>query len=552
MRQILTAMTSNRITGVLTGIFITALIQSSSATTVMVVSFVNAGLLDLVGSIGVILGANVGTTVTSWLVAGLGLGEFSMSDLALPIIGCTLPLLFSKKRSRKNWGEMFIGFGLLFLALRFLQESMPTNLHDYPGVGDFIQKISNLGFRSWMIFLLIGAVLTTLFQSSSATVALTLVICSKGWIGYEDAAAMIMGENIGTTITANLAAAVANVQAKRAALAHFIINVFGVIWLFVIFTPFLHFIGDLSVALHLSRYNPIYSNPHLLNEAFSPEARAGVLASINAAMPLVLSLFNTLAKGINVTILIWFTKLLAKIVSRLIPPKAGEDSFKLKHIKIGMLSTPDASLFQAKQEISLYGQNTLEMYHKMVQAFHLPAGEYEKEFEKLQQLEDESDRVEVEIADYLTKVSESKLSTENSQRVRAMFKIVSEIESVADSVLNVAKAIYRRNEQNISFPEELSNKLQHMFSLVDESIVIMCSNLNMEYTQVNAKKAYEIEQAINDYRTILKQEHLLAVEEKRYDYSLGIIYSDMFSECEKIGDYTINVTQAIKEIGHEE
>ncbi len=552
MRQILTAMTSNRITGVLTGIFITALIQSSSATTVMVVSFVNAGLLDLVGSIGVILGANVGTTVTSWLVAGLGLGEFSMSDLALPIIGCTLPLLFSKKRSRKNWGEMFIGFGLLFLALRFLQESMPTNLHDYPGVGDFIQKISNLGFRSWMIFLLIGAVLTTLFQSSSATVALTLVICSKGWIGYEDAAAMIMGENIGTTITANLAAAVANVQAKRAALAHFIINVFGVIWLFVIFTPFLHFIGDLSVALHLSRYNPIYSNPHLLNEAFSPEARAGVLASINAAMPLVLSLFNTLAKGINVTILIWFTKLLAKIVSRLIPPKAGEDSFKLKHIKIGMLSTPDASLFQAKQEISLYGQNTLEMYHKMVQAFHLPAGEYEKEFEKLQQLEDESDRVEVEIADYLTKVSESKLSTENSQRVRAMFKIVSEIESVADSVLNVAKAIYRRNEQNISFPEELSNKLQHMFSLVDESIVIMCSNLNMEYTQVNAKKAYEIEKAINDYRTILKQEHLLAVEEKRYDYSLGIIYSDMFSECEKIGDYTINVTQAIKEIGHEE
>lgn len=552
MRQILTAMTSNRITGVLTGIFITALIQSSSATTVMVVSFVNAGLLDLVGSIGVILGANVGTTVTSWLVAGLGLGEFSMSDLALPIIGCTLPLLFSKKRSRKNWGEMFIGFGLLFLALRFLQESMPTNLHDYPGVGDFIQKISNLGFRSWMIFLLIGAVLTTLFQSSSATVALTLVICSKGWIGYEDAAAMIMGENIGTTITANLAAAVANVQAKRAALAHFIINVFGVIWLFAIFTPFLHFIGDLSVALHLSRYNPIYSNPHLLNEAFSPEAQAGVLASINAAMPLVLSLFNTLAKGINVTILIWFTKLLAKIVSRLIPPKAGEDSFKLKHIKIGMLSTPDASLFQAKQEISLYGQNTLEMYHKMVQAFHLPAGEYEKEFEKLQQLEDESDRVEVEIADYLTKVSESKLSTENSQRVRAMFKIVSEIESVADSVLNVAKAIYRRNEQNISFPEELSNKLQHMFSLVDESIVIMCSNLNMEYTQVNAKKAYEIEQAINDYRTILKQEHLLAVEEKRYDYSLGIIYSDMFSECEKIGDYTINVTQAIKEIGHEE
>lgn len=552
MRQILTAMTSNRVTGVLTGIFITALIQSSSATTVMVVSFVNAGLLDLVGSIGVILGANVGTTVTSWLVAVLGLGKFSMSDLALPIIGCTLPLLFSKKRSRKNWGEMFVGFGLLFLALRFLQESMPTNLHDYPGVGDFIQKISHLGFRSWMIFLLIGAVLTTLFQSSSATVALTLVICSKGWIGYEDAAAMIMGENIGTTITANLAAAVANVQAKRAALAHFIINVFGVVWLFIIFTPFLHFIGDLCVTLHISRYNPIYSDPRLLNEAFSPEVRAGVIASINAAMPLVLSLFNTLAKGINVAILIWFTKLLAKLVSRLIPPKVGEDTFKLKHIKIGLLSTPDASLFQAKQEISLYGQNTLEMYRKMVQAFDMPRGDYEKVFDQLQQMEDESDQVEVEIADYLTKVSESKLSTENSQRVRAMFKIVSEVESVADSALNVAKAIYRRNEQSITFPEELANKLKHMFALVDESIVIMNINLSNEYTLVNAKKAYELEQAINDYRTILKQEHLLAIEEKRYDYSMGILYTDMFSECEKIGDYTINVTQAIKEIGHEE
>lgn len=552
MRQILTAMTSNRITGVLTGIFITALIQSSSATTVMVVSFVNAGLLDLVGSIGVILGANVGTTVTSWLVAGLGLGKFSMSDLALPIIGCTLPLLFSKKRSRKNWGEMFIGFGLLFLALRFLQETMPTDIHDFPGVGEFIQKISFLGFRSWIIFLLIGAVLTTIFQSSSATVALTLVICSKGWIGYEDAAAMIMGENIGTTITANIAAAVANVQAKRAALAHFIINVFGVVWLFAIFPPFLHFIGDLSVSLHISRYNPVYSDPRLLEQAFSPEARIGVLVSINAAMPLVLSLFNTLAKGINVAILIWFTKFLAKFVSRIIPPKTGEDAFKLKHIKIGLLSTPDASLFQAKQEISLYGQNTLEMYHKMIQGFDMPRSEYEKTFDQLQQMEDESDQVEVEIADYLTKVSESKLSTENSQRVRAMFKIVSEVESVADSILNIAKAINRRNEQNITFPEELSNKLKHMFALVDESIVVMCSNLNIEYTQVNAKKAYELEKAINDYRTILKQEHLMAVEEKRYDYTMGIIYSDMFSESEKIGDYTINVTQAIKEIGHDE
>ncbi|MCI5706200.1 MAG: Na/Pi cotransporter family protein, partial [Odoribacter sp.] len=550
MRQILTAMTANRFTGVLTGVFITALIQSSSATTVMVVSFVNAGLLDLVGSIGVILGANVGTTITSWLVAVLGLGKFSMSDLALPIIGCTLPLLFSQKRSRKNWGEMFVGFGLLFLALRFLQEAMPTNLQDYPGVGDFIQKISNLGFRSWMIFLLIGAVLTTIFQSSSATVALTLVICAKGWIGYEDAAAMIMGENIGTTITANLAAAVANVQAKRAALAHFTINVFGVIWLFFIFDPFLHFIGDLSVTLHLSHYNPIYSDPELLNSTFNPEERASVLTSIHAAMPLVLSLFNTLAKGINVLILIWFTKILAKIVSRILPLKPGDDSFTLKHIKIGLLSTPDASLFQAKQEITLYAQNTFSMFKRMLQAFEMSKSDYEKEFDKLQLMEDESDQVEVDIADYLTKVSESRLTTENSQRVRAMFKIVSEIESVADSILNVAKAIMRRNNQGVVFPETLHTKLFHMFSLVENSIEMMCHNLTLEYKDVNPKKAYEIEQAINNYRTLLQQEHLIAIEEKNYDYSIGILYTDIFAECEKIGDYTINVTEAMKEIGH--
>lgn len=550
MRQILTAMTANRFTGVLTGVFITALIQSSSATTVMVVSFVNAGLLDLVGSIGVILGANVGTTITSWLVAVLGLGKFSMSDLALPIIGCTLPLLFSQKRSRKNWGEMFVGFGLLFLALRFLQEAMPTNLQDYPGVGDFIQNISNLGFRSWMVFLLIGAVLTTIFQSSSATVALTLVICAKGWIGYEDAAAMIMGENIGTTITANLAAAVANVQAKRAALAHFTINVFGVIWLFFIFNPFLHFIGDLSVTLHLSHYNPIYSDPELLNSTFNPEERASVLTSIHAAMPLVLSLFNTLAKGINVLILIWFTKILAKIVSRILPLKPGDDSFTLKHIKIGLLSTPDASLFQAKQEITLYAQNTFSMFKRMLQAFEMSKSDYEKEFDKLQLMEDESDQVEVDIADYLTKVSESRLTTENSQRVRAMFKIVSEIESVADSILNVAKAIMRRNNQGVVFPETLHTKLFHMFSLVENSIEMMCHNLTLEYKDVNPKKAYEIEQAINNYRTLLQQEHLIAIEEKNYDYSIGILYTDIFAECEKIGDYTINVTEAMKEIGH--
>ena len=550
LRGILTAMTTNRVTGVLTGVLITALIQSSSATTVMVVSFVNAGLLSLTQSVSVIMGANVGTTVTAWIISIFGF-KVNISLFAIPLIGLAIPFIFSGNSRRRSWGEFIIGFAFLFMGLEFLKNSVP-DIQNNPEILSFLTEYTNMGYLSVLLFLLIGTIVTIVVQSSSATMAITLIMCSKGWISFDIAAAMVLGENIGTTITANLAAAVANVQAKRAALAHFIINVFGVIWLFLIFTPFLNFIGDLCVTLHLSTYNPKFSDPKLLNEAFSPEARAGVTASINAAMPLVLSLFNTLAKGINVAILIWFTEYLARIVSRIIPPKKGEETFTLKHIKIGLLSTPDASLFQAKQEISLYGQSTLEMFHKTIQAFDMPSGEYEKEFDYLQKMEDESDQVEVEIADYLTKVSESRLTSENSQRVRAMFKIVSEVESVADSILNVAKAIYRRNEQKITFPEELSNKLKHMFALVDESIVVMCANLATEYTQVNAKKAYELEQAINDYRTILKQEHLMAIEEKRYEYSMGILYNDLFSECEKIGDYTINVTQAMKEIGHEE
>ena len=486
LRGILTAMTTNRVTGVLTGVLITALIQSSSATTVMVVSFVNAGLLSLTQSVSVIMGANVGTTVTAWIISIFGF-KVNISLFAIPLIGLAIPFIFSGNSRRRSWGEFIIGFAFLFMGLEFLKNSVP-DIQNNPEILSFLTEYTNMGYLSVLLFLLIGTIVTIVVQSSSATMAITLIMCSKGWISFDIAAAMVLGENIGTTITANLAAAVANVQAKRAALAHFIINVFGVIWLFLIFTPFLNFIGDLCVTLHLSTYNPKFSDPKLLNEAFSPEARAGVTASINAAMPLVLSLFNTLAKGINVAILIWFTEYLARIVSRIIPPKKGEETFTLKHIKIGLLSTPDASLFQAKQEISLYGQSTLEMFHKTIQAFDMPSGEYEKEFDYLQKMEDESDQVEVEIADYLTKVSESRLTSENSQRVRAMFKIVSEVESVADSILNVAKAIYRRNEQKITFPEELSNKLKHMFALVDESIVVMCANLATEYTQVTPRK----------------------------------------------------------------
>lgn len=528
MRHILSAMTSNRVKGVITGLLITTIIQSSSATTVMVVSFVNAGLLNLVESIGVIMGANVGTTVTAWMISILGF-KISMAEISLPMIGLCLPLLFSNKRSRKSWGELIIGFGLLFIGLEFLKNSMP-NLKENPEIFTFLQEYADMGYASYILFMLIGTVLTILIQSSSATMALTLVMCANGWISFEIAASMVLGENIGTTVTANLAAMVANTAAKRAAFAHFIFNVFGVVWVLSIFPLFLGWIEKLSVTIGIG--NPVTNIE---------------------AVPMALSLFHTAFNIANVLILIWFTKLIARLVTKIIPVKeSGEDAFTLKHIKIGLLSTPDASLFQAKQEITLYGKNTRDMFQKVTECLELSSKDFEKPFNNLVKMEDESDVVEVEIANYLTKVSESKLSTENSQRIRAMFKIVTEIESIADSSLNVAKAINRRNEQNVVFPEELTNKLKHMFALVEDTLNVMCINLNMEYRDVNAKKAYELEQAINDYRTILKQEHLLAIEEKRYDYSTGILYNDMFSECEKIGDYAINVTQSIKEIGHSE
>lgn len=528
MRQILSAMTSNRVKGVLTGILITAIIQSSSATTVMVVSFVNAGLLNLIESIGVIMGANVGTTVTAWLISVLGF-KVSMAEISLPLIGLSLPLLFSKKRSRKSWGELIIGFGLLFIGLEFLKDSMP-NLQDNPEIFAFLQKYADMGYASYILFVFIGTILTILIQSSSATMALTLVMCANGWISFDIAAAMVLGENIGTTVTANLAAMVANTTAKRAAFAHFVFNVFGVIWVLSIFPFFLRWIEELSVFLGIG--NP---TTHI------------------EAAPMALSLFHTVFNIANLLILIWFTKWIACLVSKIIPMKEkGEDAFTLKHIKIGLLSTPDASLFQAKEEIVLYGKNTRDMFLRVTECLDLPSKDFDQPFEKLARMEDESDNVEIEIANYLTKVSESKLSTENSKRIRSMFKIVSEIESIADSSLNVAKAIYRRNEQHVTFPEELTRKLKQMFSLVEETLDVMCNNLAMEYKTVNAKKAYEMEKAINDYRTVLKQEHLIAIEEKKYDYPTGILYNDMFSECEKIGDFAINVTQAIKEIGYDE
>jgi len=533
MRSILSAMTSNRVKGVMTGVLITALIQSSSATTVMVVSFVNAGLLSLVESVGVIMGANIGTTVTAWLISLLGF-KVSMSAISLPLIGLSLPLLFSSNRSRKNWGELVIGFALLFIGLQFLKESMP-DIKNNPAILNFLTSYTDLGFGSYLLFAGIGTLLTILIQSSSATMALTLVMCNSGWISFDMAAAMVLGENIGTTITANLAAMVANTSARRAARAHLIFNTFGVLWMLMVLPYFLEGIAALN--MWLGGGDPLSTDPALAKETI-------------AAVPVSLSLFHTIFNVLNVVIMIWFANFIVKIVTKLVPTnESEEEEFKLQHIKTGMLSTPEASLFQAKMEISLYAKSTKKMFGYVKQAFNETNDKnFNKLYEKVDKLEDENDDMEIQIADYLTKVSETRLSPVSSKRVRAFFKMVDDIESMGDSMLNITKALHRKRVQKAWFPQEVRDNLNKMFELVDEALIVMFNNTETNFEEVLTKKAYEAEKEIDEFRTILKQQHLSDVKEKKYEYKAGIIYNDIFSECEKIGDYCINISQSISEI----
>jgi phosphate:Na+ symporter len=526
MRSILAAMTSNRVKGVFTGILITALIQSSSATTVMVVSFVNAGLLSLVESVGVIMGANIGTTVTAWLISILGF-KVSMSAISLPLIGLGLPFLFSQNRGKKNWGELIMGFALLFIGLQFLKTSMP-DIKSNPEILNFLTNYTDMGFASTLLFMGIGTLLTILIQSSSATMALTLVMCNSGWISFEMAAAMVLGENIGTTITANLAAMIANTSAKRAARAHLIFNSIGVIWMLLVLPYFLESVAWVS------------QNFFGQGDAFSDAA----------AVPVTLSLFHTGFNILNVLVMIWFAKFIVKVVTTLVPVREDvEEEFKLQHIKTGTLSTPEASLFLAKQEIATYAKSTKKMFGYTKDAFNeTNEKNFNKLFDKINKREDESDDMEVEIANFLTSVSETRLSKENSERVRAYFKMVSDIESVGDSTLNLVKAMKRKREQKAWFPQELRDNINKMFDLVDHALDMMLENTNKEFDEVNVKKAWEIEREINDYRTALKAEHLINVEENKYKIQAGIIYNDMFCECEKIGDYCINVSEAMNEV----
>ena len=522
LRKILTAMTTNRITGVLTGMLITALIQSSSATTVMVVSFVNAGLLTLTQSIGVIMGANIGTTVTAWIISALGF-KVDISAFALPLLAIGVPLLFSGKSSRKSIGEFIFGFSFLFMGLEGLKNNAP-DLSANPDMLAFVQNYTDMGFFSILLFLFIGTILTMIVQASAATMAITLIMCANGWIDYHLGVALVLGENIGTTITANLAALTGNTQARRAAMAHLMFNVFGVCWVLVLFYPFTAgvswFVTDI---MHVS-------DP-------------------SVAVSFKLAAFHTAFNISNTCIMIWLVPFIEKTVCAIVRTKQEDEEYRLQYINSGMLSTAELSILQAQKEITLFSERTARMFNMLkTLLYEKNEDTFLKTYNRIEKYENISDRMEVEIANYLTQVSEGRLSSESKEEIRVMLRAVSEIESIADSCNNLARTIKRRNEFKSAFTPEQNAHIERMFELVTQALnrmnVIMHKD-SLEHNDIN--ESYNIENEINNYRNQLKSRNIEDINSKCYQYQDGVYYMDMVSESEKLGDYIINVVQAMIE-----
>lgn len=523
LRRILTAMTTNRVTGVLTGVLITALIQSSSATTVMVVSFVNAGLLTLTQSIGVIMGANIGTTVTAWLISALGF-KVDIAAFSLPLLAFGILLLFSGKSSRKSVGEFIFGFSFLFMGLQALKANAP-DLGANPEMLAFVQNYADMGFFSIILFLFIGAILTMIVQASAATMAITLIMCANGWIDYQLGVALVLGENIGTTITANLAALTGNTQARRAALAHLAFNIFGVIWVLILFYPFTN-----AVSWFVTNVMRI-SDP-------------------SVAVSFKLAAFHTAFNISNTFVMIWFVGLIEKTVCFLIKGKKDEDEeYRLRYITGGMLSTAELSILQARKEITLFAERTGRMLD-MVKALFYEKNEdaFLKTYSRVEKYESISDRMEIEIANYLTCVAEGRLSSEGKEEIRIMLRAVSEIESIADSCNNMARSIKRRNEFKSIFTDEQNHNVDQMLALTEKALHRMIEILKKsELVRDDVNPSYNIENEINNYRNQLKIHNVEDINNKKYQYQDGVYYMDIIGEAEKLGDYVLNVVQAVIE-----
>ena len=539
LRGFLSAMTSNPLKRVLTGLGITSVIQSSSATTVMVVSFVNAGLLTLVQAIGVIMGANIGTTVTAWLVAWLGF-KADISILAVPLMLFGFLFSNSKKDQRRNIGELIVGFSLLFLGLSFMKESVP-DLNETPEVLEFVKVWSGYGFGSVLIFLVFGTLLTLVLQSSSATMAITLIMLSMGWIPFNMACAMVLGENIGTTITANIAASVANTSAKRAALSHTVFNVFGVIWALILFPPFLALVGKIIELFGLP--NPAAPG-FIVQDATSSQGTAALYG---------LSMLHTLFNTINTFILIWFTGYIEKLVVAVIKAPANTESeiFRLKYIEAGPMSTPELSTEQAFSEIIHFAQVSKNGLQYVRQAINeADTDKFEELRQKLVKYEEISDRIEYEIATFLNAVSAEEVSEHTSTEIKAMYKIIGELESLGDSGESISRMLTRKNAHNKSFDVATIANLNAMVEMVDGAYDVMITNLtaSFEGKLSGIANAYEAEDRINDLRNTLRDAAIEEIEDNRTNYQTSVYYMDIVSELEKMGDFMINVSQALDKL----
>ena len=539
LRSFLSAMTSNPLKRVLTGLGITTIIQSSSATTVMVVSFVNAGLLTLVQAIGVIMGANIGTTVTAWLVAWLGF-KADISILAVPLMLFGFLFSNSKKDQRRNIGELIVGFSLLFLGLSFMKESVP-DLNETPEVLEFVKVWSGYGFGSVLIFLVFGTLLTLVLQSSSATMAITLIMLSMGWIPFNMACAMVLGENIGTTITANIAASVANTSAKRAALSHTVFNVFGVIWALILFQPFLALVGKIIELFGLP--NPAAPG-FIVQDATSSQGTAALYG---------LSMLHTLFNTINTFILIWFTGYIEKLVVAVIKAPANTESeiFRLKYIEAGPMSTPELSTEQAFSEIIHFAQVSKNGLQYVRQAINeADTDKFEDLRQKLVKYEEISDRIEYEIATFLNAVSAEEVSEHTSTEIKAMYKIIGELESLGDSGESISRMLTRKNAHNKSFDVATIANLNAMVEMVDGAYDVMITNLtaSFEGKLSGIANAYEAEDRINDLRNTLRDAAIEEIEDNRTNYQTSVYYMDIVSELEKMGDFMINVSQALDKL----
>ena len=526
LRHVLGAMTTNRFTGILTGTFITAAVQSSTATTVMTVSFVNAGLLTLAQAISVIMGANIGTTLTAWIMsAGF---SFNITDFVWPAFFIAIILIYSKKR--KIIGDFIFGVSFMFLGLGTLRQTgIDMDLAHNQPVLDFFAAFDPNSFVTTLVFLIIGSILTMCVQSSAAIMAITMILCSNGVLPIYQGIALVMGENIGTTVTSNIAALTANTQARRAAFAHMFFNVFGVIWMLLVFKPFINMVcGFVGFDEFMTK-----GDPHFLANV--------------AKLSFVLAAFHTIFNITNTCILVGFIKQIEKIVCFVIKPKAqaDEDEFRLHFIQTGIMKTPELSVLEAQKEITSFAERIHRMFG-MVQTLLIEKDEkaFLKVYSRIEKYEGISDNMEVEIANYLNEVSDSHLSDETKAKIRAMLREISEIESIGDSCFNMARTINRRFTSKEDFTPQQYEHIHQMFNLTNNALEQMNYMFNHTRETIDVNHSFNIENEINNYRDQLRTQNINDVNSHAYTYTIGTMYMDLIQECEKLGDYVVNVVEA--------